>query len=135
MPKQILGYTLSKSITRNCTAERLVQDISDHFLASNANVALLKSQGKFSDLIDDICSIIELEVPKNSKIDKKACAMQVLLKLCPDLTDNEKMGNSRDIELFCKHGLKAVGRCRRLARFIKSLFCSLKNGGSGAQSA
>jgi len=135
MPKQILGHTLSKSISHNCTAERLVQDISDHFLASNANVALLKTQGKLSDLIDDICSIVELECGKHSKIDKKSCVMQVLLKLYPDFTDSEKMSNSRDIEHFVKHGLKHVGRCRRLARFIKSFFCSLKNGGSGAQSA
>ena len=130
---KILGHKLSKSIVRNCTAEKLVQDVYDHFISCGTNVAMLKSQGKLVDLLEDVCSIVELSVPKNSKIDKKLTVMSILLKLYPEFTESERLANSRDIEYYVKHSLKAVGRARRLARWVKSLVCSLN--GSQRQSA
>jgi len=87
------------------------------------------------DIIEDVCSIVELSVSlaNKDKVDKKAVVMSVLDRLYPESSPNEKLEYSKLIEYYVKHGLQAVSRFKRFRRYISSFFCSL-NGGENHQS-
>jgi len=137
MSKSIFNVRLSKSIVKHGATERLVADISDHFLAGIGNLSKIKETGLL-DLVEDVCSVIEARVPQNNpqRINKHEVAMAIFLRLFPEnLTQIETMQLAKDVKFYAKHGLKHIGRFRRLARYLKSLVCSLKNERSGGQSA
>jgi hypothetical protein len=129
MSKSLFNIKLSKSLQKHGAQEKLVQDISDHFLAGVGNMAKLQKDEKMVDMVEDICQIVESELPRKNKlrINKKDVVLSIFSRLFPDMSDLDKTQLNRDIERFVKHGLKRVSRLRRLFRWAMSLVCAPKD--------